>query len=53
VILSVIMGTPLAYALARWKFRSRGALELLIDLPVVLPPSVAGLGFCSHSAGSC
>lgn len=44
VAISVLMGTPLAYALARWKFRSRGALELLLDLPVVLPPSVAGLG---------
>jgi molybdate transport system permease protein len=44
VAISVLTGTPLAYGLARWKFRGRGALELLIDLPVVLPPSVAGLG---------
>jgi molybdate transport system permease protein len=44
VVISVITGTPLAYGLARWKFRGRGWLELLIDLPVVLPPSVAGLG---------
>jgi molybdate transport system permease protein len=44
VIISVVTGTPLAYGLARWKFRGRSALELLIDLPVVLPPSVAGLG---------
>lgn len=42
-IVAVITGTPLAYALARWKFRGKTWLELLIDLPVVLPPSVAGL----------
>ena len=35
---------PLAYLLARWKFRLKFWVELLIDLPVVLPPSVAGLG---------
>jgi molybdate transport system permease protein len=29
--------------LARWKFRSKSWIELLIDLPIVLPPSVAGL----------
>ncbi len=40
---TIILGTPLAYILARWKFRLRSWLELLIDLPIVLPPSVAGL----------
>ncbi len=40
---SVLLGTPLAYMLARWSFRFRSWLELLIDLPIVLPPSVAGL----------
>jgi molybdate transport system permease protein len=42
-LLAVITGTPLAYALARWPFRGRAWMELLIDLPVVLPPAVAGL----------
>jgi molybdate transport system permease protein len=42
-LIAVAAGTPLAYVLARWKFRGKLALELLIDLPVVLPPSVAGL----------
>ncbi len=41
--IAVAFGTPLAYMLARWKFPSKHWLELLIDLPVVLPPSVAGL----------
>lgn len=40
---SVLLGTPLAYMLARWSFKLKTGLELLIDLPVVLPPSVAGL----------
>jgi molybdate transport system permease protein len=43
VIFALMIGTPLAYTLARWEFFGRGALELFIDLPVVLPPSVAGL----------
>ena len=43
VLIAIATGTPLAYILARWKFRGKAALELLIDLPVVLPPSVAGL----------
>ena len=43
VFITLLTGTPLAYMLARWNFRGRAALELLTDLPVVLPPSVAGL----------
>jgi molybdate transport system permease protein len=43
VLIALAAGTPLAYILARWKFRGKTAFELLIDLPVVLPPSVAGL----------
>ncbi len=40
---AVIFGTPLAYILARWRFRFKSWIELMIDLPIVLPPSVAGL----------
>jgi molybdate transport system permease protein len=43
VAVSLLVGTPLAYILARWEFPGRAVLEFLIDLPVVLPPSVAGL----------
>jgi molybdate transport system permease protein len=43
VMLAVALGTPLAYILARWKFPLKSWMELLIDLPVILPPSVAGL----------
>jgi molybdate transport system permease protein len=42
-LLALTTGTPLAYVLARWPLRGRSWLEVLVDLPVVLPPSVAGL----------
>ena len=41
--IAIALGTPLAYMLARWKFNGKGLIEMLVDLPVVLPPSVAGL----------
>lgn len=41
--ISLLAGTPLAYLLARWEFRGKAAVELLVNLPVVLPPAVAGL----------
>jgi molybdate transport system permease protein len=41
--ISILFGTPLAFMLARWKFRQKSWLELILDLPIVLPPSVAGL----------
>jgi molybdate transport system permease protein len=43
-LLVIATGLPLAYILARWNFRGRILLELLAYLPLVLPPSVAGLG---------
>jgi molybdate transport system permease protein len=42
-LIAVVFGTPLAYMLAQWKFRFKSWVELFIDLPIVLPPSVAGL----------
>lgn len=41
--LTVLLGTPVAYLLARYRFRGRAALETLIELPMVLPPAVAGV----------
>jgi len=41
--LALLTGTPLAYLLAHWKFPGKSLVELLVDLPVVLPPSVAGI----------
>ena len=42
-LIAIITGTPLAFVLARRKFRGKTFLELVIDLPIVLPPSVAGI----------
>ena len=42
-LITVFMGTPLAYLLARRQVPARAAIETLLDLPIVLPPAVAGL----------
>ena len=51
-VITLLLGTPLAYLLARWSFPHKVALETIIDLPIVLPPMVAGIGlllvFGSH-----
>ncbi len=41
--LAVVLGTPVAYLLARYRFWGRATLETLIELPMVLPPAVAGV----------
>ena len=43
VVLTVLFGLPLAYVLARRRFRGKAIVETIVDLPIVLPPSVAGL----------
>ena len=42
-LIALILGMPLAYLLARNRFAGRTLLEVLVDLPIVLPPSVAGI----------
>jgi molybdate transport system permease protein len=42
--LIVGFGTPTAYLLATRRFRGRGLLVTLVELPLVLPPAVAGIG---------
>ncbi len=39
----VALGTPLAYLLARRRFRGSRLVDTLVDLPIVLPPAVAGI----------
>lgn len=43
LVLAVVFGTPMALLLARREFRGKGLVEAIIDLPIVLPPTVAGL----------
>lgn len=38
-----ILGVPLAYLLARYEFPLKNVLEGLIDLPIVVPHSAAGI----------
>jgi len=42
--LVMLLGLPLAYALVSRSLRGRRLIETLIDLPMVLPPTVAGAG---------
>lgn len=42
-VLSLLIGTPVAYLLARESFPGKRILDTLIDVPMVLPPAVAGL----------
>src|SRR3954454_15476607 len=39
----VVIGTPAAYLLATRRFRGRSLVITLIELPLVLPPAVAGI----------
>lgn len=43
-LLSCLLGLPVAALLARHGFPGRALLETLLDLPLTLPPVVAGLG---------
>jgi molybdate transport system permease protein len=40
----LVVGTPAAYLLARRRFPGRGVVLTLVELPLVLPPAVAGIG---------
>jgi molybdate transport system permease protein len=39
----VVVGTPAAYLLATRRFRARALVITLVELPLVLPPAVAGI----------
>jgi len=41
-LLNALIGIPLAYVLARRAFRGRALVDLLVTLPLVLPPTVTG-----------
>jgi molybdate transport system permease protein len=43
-VLVVALGTPAAYLLATTRFPGRAAVITLLELPMVLPPAVAGIG---------
>lgn len=43
LLLTMLTATPLAYLLARARFPGHRLLETLVELPLVLPPAVAGI----------
>ena len=43
IAIILIVGTPAAYLLATRSFRGRALIVTLIELPLVLPPAVAGI----------
>ena len=43
-LLIIGIGTPMAYLLATRSFRGRSLVVTLVELPLVLPPAVAGIG---------
>ncbi len=43
LVVILVFGTPLAYILARRRFRGATLIDTLVDLPMILPPAVAGL----------
>jgi molybdate transport system permease protein len=43
-LLSIWVATPLGYLMSRFQFRGRALVDVLIHVPVVLPPLVIGLG---------
>jgi molybdate/tungstate transport system permease protein len=42
-VIALVGGTPLAWLLARRRFRGRALLAALVDLPLVIPHPVAGI----------
>jgi molybdate transport system permease protein len=45
--LSVVLGLPIAWVLARGSFPGRGLLQAVVLLPLVLPPVVGGIALLS------
>jgi molybdate transport system permease protein len=44
LVIILVVGTPVAWALATRRFRGKQILVTIIELPLVLPPAVAGIG---------
>jgi molybdate transport system permease protein len=44
LVVIVVLGTPAAWLIARRQIRGWKVIDAVLDLPVVLPPSVAGIG---------
>ncbi len=51
-LIAIIMGTPMAYVMARYEFRLKSVADALIDVPIMIPHIIVGimivLAFASH-----
>ena len=47
----ILFGTPAAYLIGTRRFRGRALVITLIELPLVLPPAVAGIGLLAAFSG--
>lgn len=43
LLVILLFGTPLAYAMARYRFRGKGIIEALVLLPLLTPPLAMGI----------
>jgi len=43
LVLVMLFAVPTGYALSRYRFRGHALLEVIVDVPIVLPPTVIGL----------
>jgi molybdate transport system permease protein len=43
LLCAIALGTPAAYLLARFSFPGQRLVDALVDLPIVVPPAVAGV----------
>jgi molybdate transport system permease protein len=43
-VIIIVVGTPASYLLATRRFRGRNAVLTMLEVPLVLPPAVAGVG---------
>ena len=42
-VITIILGTPLSYVLAKYKFRGKSLIDSIVNIPIMIPHSVAGL----------
>ncbi len=51
-IISLILGIPLAYILARYDFKGKNIIEAIVDIPMAIPHSVIGIMILTFICGT-
>ena len=42
-LIAIVMGTPLAYVLARYEFRLKQVVDSIVDIPIMIPHVIVGI----------